>query len=124
MVNVLIKYEEKSLDETEVACSAVSHMVKHTLYRTTLFFRVGRALLALTLINQHGRAVRSAVQTALRTTSSRGDTDLMHWNSDVSSRRRRLSDSTSRYVKLTLIPVPLSIPHTHSLTYTITHLYV
>lgn len=58
--------------------------------------RVGRALLALTLTNQHGRAVRSAVQTAPRTTSSRVDTDLMRWNSDGSSRRKRLSDSTSR----------------------------
>lgn len=46
--------------------------------RSTLCPRVGRVLLAHTLINRHDRAVRSAVQTARRTTSSQGDIDLMH----------------------------------------------
>lgn len=97
-------------------CHKLTHLIRHKLHglplltqmtkfyktkskSTTLCLRVGRALLALTLTNQHGRAVRSAVQTAPRTTSSRVDTDLMRWNSDGSSRRKRLSDSTSRLEK-------------------------
>lgn len=126
--------EEKSFDKAEVACSAVSDndkvqqdkqkARKQRIKATPLCLRVGRARHALTLTNQHGRAVKSAAQTAPRTTSSRGDTDLTHWNSDGSSRRRRPSDSTSRYEKNTLTPVPPSIPCTHSLTCTIIHLYI
>lgn len=64
-----------------------------------LFFvpRVGRVHRALSLTSRRGPAVRFAVRTAQRATLSRGDTALTLWNSSASSRRRKLSDSTSRY---------------------------